>query len=250
MDREEYFKDYDSYCFRSASPRSFRDQRSLLFGHAMSAFLFHALLLLTQVLSADAKNSHYTSTHEYLKVQHDRNMTSLPGTSMGTTVFQRFVNTWMKVEHYNPAVKLRGAVMALEHRAHQEPDTDTVVASTMSSWFMSIFIFVLAAVIYKKNMAIPERDMESFLANNSFQGEDFKHGVFSCFDEPKLSLCACCCGCLPWADSMDVLGFLGFWIAVLILIGVSLLDTLTGGISWLFAAAVFTYFRQQIRKKF
>jgi len=140
--------------------------------------------------------------------------------------------------------------MALEHNSHQEPDTDTVVASTMSSWVVSIFIFVLAAVIYKKNMAIPERDMDSFLASNSFKGEDFKHGVFSCLDEPKLSLCACCCGCLPWADSMDVLGFLGFWIAVLILIGVSLLDTLTGGISWLFAAAMFTYFRQQIRKKF
>jgi len=49
---------------------------------------------------------------------------------------------------------------------------------------------------------------------------------------------------------MDVLGFLGFWVAVLILIGVSLLDTLTGGMSWFFAAAMFTYFRQQIRKKF
>jgi len=216
----------------------------------MSAFPFRALLILTPVVSAAAKNSHTASTQEHLKIQHDANATSLVGTSMGTTVSQRFANAWIKVESYNPAIRFRGALMALEHRAHQEPDSDTVVTSTISSWVVSVLIFLLAALIYKKNMAIPERDMESFLASNNFKGEDFKHGVFSCLDEPKLSLCACFCGCVPWADSMDVLGFLGFWIAVLILIGVSLLDTLTGGISWFFAAAMFTYFRQQIRKKF
>jgi len=208
------------------------------------------MLLPTHALGVVTMGTLHVTAPEHQKIERDTNITNSVVSFTRTMALQQFTNTWMKIESYNPALRLRGTILALQRRDDVTPDAGTTFASAVSTFFVTAIIILVAAVIYKKTMAMPARDMEKYSETNDFKGQDFKHGVFSCFEEPKLCLCTFCCWGIPWADTMDVVGLIGFWVGLTICIGTIFLDTLTGGISWFFMAAVFTYFRQQIRKQF
>jgi len=212
--------------------------------------LLQAMLLTLQMQSVSGMGGKFaTSTHQ-LNIEPVKHNASLATTAVNTTALRHLVNTWLRVESYNPAYRLRGTVMALEQRAEPQQDAGVVLASAVASVFVWSVFFLAAAFLYKKTMGMSELDIEKYSESNSFKGEDFKHSVFLCHEAPKLCLCGFFCSGLPWADTMGVLGLIGFWMGLLLWVCAVFLDSLTGGISWLFMAAVFTYFRQQIRKKF
>jgi len=74
----------------------------------------------------------------------------------------------------------------------------------------------------------------------------FKHGHFSCFDaEYHLSLHACCCPWLRWADTMSMASIGRFW-AAFVLIGVA---AFLGYYCSFSIALLLLYYRQKFRER-
>lgn len=86
--------------------------------------------------------------------------------------------------------------------------------------------------------------------------QDWKFGLFSCFEDINLCLCGCCCPAIRWADTMDRPGLLTFWLAFAIFLGFSVgTDVLVyfsqlGGFLGLCFLCFLVYHRQLLRQKF
>eukprot|EP00435_Cladocopium_sp_Y103_P067388 s61_g30.t1 len=87
--------------------------------------------------------------------------------------------------------------------------------------------------------------------------EDFRHGVFSCFEDMHICALSFCCMPYRWADTMKAAGVMSFWTGVLIFFVVSNLrmwaqdyGPILGLSAWLCSTLIFTYYRQQLRQIF
>jgi len=122
--------------------------------------------------------------------------------------------------------------------------------TSVVSILIQVLITALVAFLYMKNkpesvVTVPEGDKKESLDG------DFKHGLFSCFDLPGLSLFTFCCGGIRWADSMRMMGELTFYSAVGIWLGMLVLGAVTGGLfTWVGIAIIGTMYRQKIRAAF
>jgi len=124
------------------------------------------------------------------------------------------------------------------------------ILTSVVSILVQVLITALVAFLYMKNkpesvVTVPEGDKKESLDG------DFKHGLFSCFDLPGLSLFTFCCGGIRWADSMRMMGELTFYSAVGIWLGMLVLGAVTGGLfAWVGIAIIGTMYRQKIRAAF
>lgn len=83
----------------------------------------------------------------------------------------------------------------------------------------------------------------------SFQ--EWQHGVFSCASEPRTCLWGFLCPSIRWADTIGVVGFLGFWSAFSIYVLLQAVGVVTGEVLlWITLALLCTGYRQQLRLKF
>lgn len=104
-----------------------------------------------------------------------------------------------------------------------------------------------AACLYRRQKQLPQ----AISSRPEQDFEDWSSGPFDVFQDCYICCWACWCPCIRWADNMDMLGFVNFWVALLIFCGVILLNTVPGGILlWFVASLLWMSYRQQLRKQF
>lgn len=109
----------------------------------------------------------------------------------------------------------------------------------------------LAFVYFKHRVepAVPENESSSFTAD-AFS-KDFVVGLFDCFNNMEVCMLSCFCPAIRWAHTMQIMGFLSFWVAFAIFAGLSFLNTIISlGFGVGLCAILGTYYRQNMRKKF
>lgn len=119
-------------------------------------------------------------------------------------------------------------------------------AGSLLAWLGMVLLFALFYRVVKADQPI---NMER--AREHFQGSGFTHGAFACLEDLDTSLWSCCCFGARWADTMSAAGLLSFWVAVVLFLGIQLMQSAVQGlVVWAVAAMIFTYFRQQLRTAF
>lgn len=143
--------------------------------------------------------------------------------------------------------------VALVHKAglaRQEPEIpEETVQGSIIGWLMNsviygILVCIVAFGCYTKREAV---DIEA--AKSMFEGKDFTHAPFSCFDNMNVCLMSCCCPAIKWADNMNSISFYGFGAALFIFLFFQCTADLIL-ITWLAGAAFMAYNRQKMRTSF
>lgn len=142
-----------------------------------------------------------------------------------------------------------GPQVVMASGADGTEDLMATIITTIISMFLWLVLYLVVAYVYSQNFLSPPVDLEK--AQEAFKDQGFTHGPFSCHEDMEILAWSCCCGGIRWADTMQSLGMLSFWMAVGLFMFTILADTFTGGaVMWIVLAVVFTYYRQEIRKKF
>jgi len=171
---------------------------------------------------------------------------------------------WATIRISESVANLKG--LLIRHQLYQQPvTTDTkishvdeaeeLVVVTFKELFISAvitgIIATIVAYLYKKNK-VPASLSGSGKADDL--NKNWSTGTLdpqAWMAEPWLCFWACCCPAIRWADSMSMLGLLGFWVAFSIFLGLELLNSLTSGVVfYLVLCSVATYQRQRLREKF
>jgi len=121
---------------------------------------------------------------------------------------------------------------------------ETIVASLF--YLISVVLF---AYLFKAKKSFSKfffADPVNQLPNS----EDFSFGLFKCFETPRLTVLACCCPCIAWADTMDQTGLLSYWAAFAAFFGLMWLEIYTVGLSGLILWILGVYYRQKIRDNY
>lgn len=127
----------------------------------------------------------------------------------------------------------------------READSIGLIPLSILAWCILV---VSSASCYRSSKNFPQ-------AVSSRPEQDFNDwtsGPFECSRDSTICFWACLCPCIRWADNMDMLSILGYWVIILIFCGLVLLNTVPGGAVILFTGVLLwmAYFRQQLRKKF
>lgn len=78
----------------------------------------------------------------------------------------------------------------------------------------------------------------------------WRFGLFECAEVPSLCLFSFFCAPIRWADTMRMAGFMNFFSALALVIGCTLLGSLTLGVGFVFLFGLCVRFRLQMRKQF
>jgi len=153
-----------------------------------------------------------------------------------------------------------GAAHLVAHQVRKElpdrvvyvfPSMQTDVGTAFGLAIMSSVIWctlvTLAACVYRSQKSFPQA-----ISSRSKQDfNDWTSGPFDIHSDLKVCCWSCWCPCIRWADNMDMLGILGFWVGLLLFCGLIILTTVPGGLFlWLVAVLLWMSFRQQLRLKF
>lgn len=137
--------------------------------------------------------------------------------------------------------------MSLVYVFPKGDDIGAVLVLAVVSVLLWCVLVWAAACFYRHHKRFPQ-------AISSRPEQDFKEwssGPFDVFQDCSVCCWAVWCPCIRWADNMDMMGFVSFWVALLIFCGVILLNTVPGGILlWFVASLLWMSYRQQLRKKF
>jgi len=132
----------------------------------------------------------------------------------------------------------------------QEWFTTNQLVLRMITFFVEIIPFLIAAAIY--NMYRFKMDFHQIASVKSDAG--FTFGLFSCFEDVKITLLSWCCMPLRWADTLDKTERSGqapimrYWAAVFTFIILMALNPLSAGICSLILLFLCTYGRQKLRQ--
>lgn len=143
---------------------------------------------------------------------------------------------------------------------------DNKMSEEKRAWIMAIIcivnmlIVLLCALIYngyRKTMDFKQK------STNDLKDGNFKNGLFSCFEDMKISVLACCCLPLRWSDTLDKANkdgnTLNYWPAICISVGLTTIYSFISYValypmvaclaSIIFIALAIKY-RQSIRKQY
>lgn len=108
-------------------------------------------------------------------------------------------------------------------------------------------LVVLAACVYRSQKQFPQ----AVSSRSTKDFDDWTSGPFDFCTDAKVGCWSCWCPCIRWADNMDMLGIVSFWVGLLLFCGLIMLTTIPGGLLlWLVAVLLWMSFRQQTRLKF
>jgi len=78
----------------------------------------------------------------------------------------------------------------------------------------------------------------------------WRFGLFECAEVPSLCLFSLFCAPIRWADTMRMAGFMNFFSALALVVGLTVLGSLTLGVGFLFLLGACVRFRHHMRKQF
>mmetsp|Transcript_43962 Transcript_43962/g.71257 ORF Transcript_43962/g.71257 Transcript_43962/m.71257 type:complete len:257 (+) Transcript_43962:112-882(+) len=104
------------------------------------------------------------------------------------------------------------------------------------------------AVLYRWRKQWPPADPDM----QGFNLRVWSSGPFDCFQDIPISCWSCFCPAIRWADSMAMIGQVGFWLGLTVFVVFNLLSSggTYGICAWVTACAVFAFFRQRFRRGF
>jgi len=122
------------------------------------------------------------------------------------------------------------------------------VAFTFFSALCFVGLVLLVAYWYHNEKKFPPSvDGE---ASTTLEDGAFKYGIFSCFDDLNTCLLSWCCPMIRWADTLRMMGFMQFWAALGLYLGLRVLDIIAMGCASLVLLAICIYYRQKLRERF
>lgn len=136
-----------------------------------------------------------------------------------------------------------------EPAAQPAPVPQPTLGEMITHAIVMLILMALTAFLYSKYKPVFV-EVSNDDKKESLNG-DFKHGLFSCFETPGLSLFTCCCGAVRWSDTMRMLGFMAFLYGMLVWMCVETLSLLgLAFIAWAIVVVLGTMHRQKIRAAF
>lgn len=149
------------------------------------------------------------------------------------------------------------------HMTHlQEPTIEDEEAllnpgefALVSLWELAVSVLLmftlstLAAFFYKGAVMTDEE------VDRSKHSDDWSSGLFHCFSDVPICFWSCCCPCIRWADTLHHMGFMSFWSAYALFLGLLILywglSVVGIGIFiWLAFCVALVKFRHQMREQF
>jgi len=141
---------------------------------------------------------------------------------------------------------------AMMFEAEAKPEVDKVSTSQkiIGAAVMAVIIGG-AAFLYRRFKKDPEGPASDGLEHSKelVRGK-WKFGLFECFGDFNICCVTCLCPAIRWADTIRMAGFMGFWSALTILLGLLILNEVTAGFVSIIILILLTYYRQQQRKMF
>jgi len=108
-------------------------------------------------------------------------------------------------------------------------------------------LVALVAFLYRRAKVWPSVDPE--MEHVDFT--KFSSGPFDCLQDPKIFLWSFFCPCIRFADNTSMLGIVSFWLALAVMTGAWLLNSLQGGVLlWAASSLAWMGFRQKFRQRF
>jgi len=133
----------------------------------------------------------------------------------------------------------------------------------VSQYFMKGFISVLVwaaltmligCFYHHEKQHPPQMDPEgvnvSLHDRERLDRRRWRFGLLECTEVPSLCLFSFFCAPIRWADTMRMAGFIDFFSALALVVGFTLLGSLTLGGGFLFLLAIAVRFRHRMRKQF
>lgn len=115
-----------------------------------------------------------------------------------------------------------------------------------------IVIVVIAAHIYRHNKVDPKPGdipQDGFVHTKELVERQWRYGLFDCFADFNICCIGWCCSAVRWADTMRMAGFLTFWLALAMWLGVIAVQLIVPGAGLLICLSGMFY-RQKLREKF
>lgn len=110
-----------------------------------------------------------------------------------------------------------------------------------------VFLLILAAAfVYQRQKKDPEPTRRGMTMTN----DDWHAGICSCFEVPGMTLLTCCCFSIRWADTMRMASYMSFWVGVVLMTLLEMINSFTGGAAMCFAWGIVVFYRQKLRKEF
>jgi len=79
----------------------------------------------------------------------------------------------------------------------------------------------------------------------------WKSEWYQCYQYPEIFFWACCCPCIRWGHTMDLLQFVDYWPAFFLFFFLAAMNQLTGFVFFgLFLTVILAFYRQKTRKLF
>eukprot|EP00929_Paragymnodinium_shiwhaense_P122564 TRINITY_DN95412_c0_g1_i1.p2 TRINITY_DN95412_c0_g1~~TRINITY_DN95412_c0_g1_i1.p2 ORF type:complete len:286 (+),score=74.04 TRINITY_DN95412_c0_g1_i1:102-959(+) len=108
---------------------------------------------------------------------------------------------------------------------------------------------VLFGLIYKYFKVRPAVDKD-YVAQKPMLDGEWRDGYFGCFNDLQSCFCGFCCPTILWADNMDLVFILKFWIGIAIAVATFVASAFVGGIAVTCLVCYMVYCRKQLREKF
>lgn len=142
-------------------------------------------------------------------------------------------------------------VVALIAQTPQD-ETQPSTGQVFSSLLIWSFLACLVAYFYTSRRETPGCADAEKQSDGVEVFQEWKHGLFSCHEDPEITVCSLCCPGIRWALTLSyVPGMLTFWVGFFIYMCVELLGGLTAcTIGWVLLALLCTAYRQELRQKF
>jgi len=157
----------------------------------------------------------------------------------------------LREEHFfaqEPHLKFPGPAM-------QEKEERIATIFWWSQALIYLFHFVgaavliaIIAVLYDKEKTFPPELISG--ERPAMPDDQFRFGLFQCFDDWKLSLFTFCCYPIRWADTLRMMGVLPFYTALAIIVGLQFVNACLAGFANLVLIAVLVFYRQKMRTAF
>lgn len=162
------------------------------------------------------------------------------------------------VEARSPLAQSSGIVKAVEGLPrlalpHATWNHTVVLAESVLSILIWAAVVLVVASFYYKEKQHPPKDKAAPAPRCDLaplRTGEWRFGLFDCLEEPALCLFSCCCTPVRWADTMRMACLLSFSGALLLFVGLIVLDTVCVGVSIFVLLGFLVYFRQRVRKLF
>lgn len=127
---------------------------------------------------------------------------------------------------------------------------ETLIISILG-FFISLLLVAICAYFYarwKEDPSVSEDERHRMRAE--FVDGQFRHGLFQCMEDPRMSVFTCICMPIRWGDTMRMGGMIPFWSATMMFATFTAMWPVTCGLSLIVTLAMATMRRQEIRSLF